>query len=299
MASFFDEIAANRLKSFVLMLVFALFFIAIVYAVVLLLGGGLIAFAVGVLLVLLYAAFTYFKGASVVLAVSRAKPADEKQYANLYASVEGLSSAMQIRMPKVYVIDDPNPNAFATGRRKQPSIAFTSGLLATMNRDELDGVIAHELSHVYDNDILLMTLAIAFAGAIGLVAAYLRMSLFFGFGFGRRGGGSSGILLLVALVVGLLAPLFALLIRLAISRKREYMADANGARVTRNPAGLASALKKIQAYAAKPDSKPVASASEVTASLYFANPFKKGSLANLFSTHPPIEERIKRLQSMY
>ncbi len=297
MASFFDEIGANRLKSLLLMLVFTLFFAAIIYVVVLLLGGGLVAFSIGVVLVLLYAVFTYYHGAKVVLAVANAKPVEERQYPNLFASVEGLSSAMQIRMPKIYVINDPNPNAFAAGRRKEPSIAFTSGLLATMDRDELDGVIAHELSHVYDNDIMLMTLAIAFAGAIGLVAAYLRISLFFGAGLGR--GRNSGSLIIIALLLGILAPFFALLIRLAISRRREYMADANGARVTRNPAGLASALKKIQAYSANPQSRPVAHANEVTASLYFANPFKQGSFSSLFSTHPPIRERIKRLEAMY
>ncbi|MDE1855118.1 MAG: M48 family metalloprotease [Candidatus Micrarchaeota archaeon] len=299
MASFFDEIARNNLRSFVLLGIFAMLFIGIIYFVVYLLGGGLFAFFIGAVLVLAYAAFTYYAGDKLVLAVSRAKEADEKQYANLYASVEGLSSAMQIKMPKIYIINDPNPNAFATGRRSKPSIAFTSGLLSMMNRDELEGVISHELSHVADNDILVMTIAIAFAGAIGLIAAYFRNMIFWGFGFGGRGRGNLGVLLLVAFAIGLLAPLFALLIRLAISRRREYMADANGARVTRNPAELASALKKIQAYEKNPNSPPVMHANEVTAPLYFANPFKASSFANLFSTHPPIEERIKRLQAMY
>ncbi|MCL5239636.1 MAG: M48 family metalloprotease [Candidatus Marsarchaeota archaeon] len=298
MSSFFDEIARNNLKSLLLLVIFAAFFIGIVYLVVYLLGGGIFAFFVGALLVVLYAAFTYYSGDKVVLAVSRAKVADEKQYSNLYASVEGLSSAMQVKMPKVYLINDPNPNAFATGRRSKPSIAFTTGLVQMMDRDELEGVISHELSHIADNDILVMTIAIAFAGAIGLIAAYLRLSVFFG-GFGGRGRNNEGPLLLIALAVGILAPLFALLTRLAISRRREYMADANGARVTRNPAELAGALKKIQAYEKNPRTAPVAHANEVTASLYFANPFKAGSLSGLFSTHPPIEERIKRLQAMY
>ncbi len=298
MSSFFDEIARNNLKSLLLLVIFAAFFIGIVYLVVYLLGGGIFAFFVGALLVVLYAAFTYYSGDKVVLAVSRAKVADEKQYSNLYASVEGLSSAMQVKMPKVYLINDPNPNAFATGRRSKPSIAFTTGLVQMMDRDELEGVISHELSHIADNDILVMTIAIAFAGAIGLIAAYLRLSVFFG-GFGGRGRNNEGPLLLIALAVGILAPLFALLTRLAISRRREYMADANGARVTRNPAELAGALKKIQAYEKNPRTTPVAHANEVTASLYFANPFKAGSLSGLFSTHPPIEERIKKLQAMY
>jgi heat shock protein HtpX len=298
MASFFDEIARNNLKSFLLLAIFTIFFMGVIYFVVYLFGGGLFAFALGAMVVVLYAAFTYYSGDRVVLAISKAKVADEKQYQNLYASVEGLSSAMQIKMPKIYIINDPNPNAFATGRRSKPSIAFTTGLLQTMSRDELEGVISHELSHISDNDILVMTIAIAFAGAIGLIAAYLRLSFFFG-GFEGRGRGNSGLLMLIALAIGLLAPLFALLTRLAISRRREYMADANGARVTRNPAELASALKKIQSYEKNPRSTPVVHANEVTASLYFANPFKASSMMNLFSTHPPIEERIRRLQAMY
>ncbi len=299
MASFFDEIARNNLKSFILLAVFMLFFSAILYLVVFVLGGGIIAFAIGVLLLILYAAFSYFSGDRLVLAISRAKEADQKQYADLYASVEGLSSAMQIKMPKVYIIDDPNPNAFATGRRSKPSVAFTSGLLSMMNKNELEGVISHELSHIGDNDILVMTIAIAFAGAIGLIAAYFRNMIFWGFGFGGGNRNNGGIFLLVAFAVGLLAPLFAILIRLAISRRREYMADANGARVTRNPAELASALKKIEAYEKNPRATPVMHANEITASLYFANPFKANSIMNLFSTHPPIEERIKRLEAMY
>ena len=298
MASFFDEIARNNLKSFLLLAIFTIFFMGVIYFVVYLFGGGLFAFALGAMVVVLYAAFTYYSGDRVVLAISKAKVADEKQYQNLYASVEGLSSAMQIKMPKIYIINDPNPNAFATGRRSKPSIAFTTGLLQTMSRDELEGVISHELSHISDNDILVMTIAIAFAGAIGLIAAYLRLSFLFG-GFEGRGRGNSGLLMLIALAIGLLAPLFALLTRLAISRRREYMADANGARVTRNPAELASALKKIQSYEKNPRSTPVVHANEVTASLYFANPFKASSMMNLFSTHPPIEERIKRLEKMY
>ena len=298
MSSFFDEIARNNLKSFLLLAIFTLFFVGIIYFVVYLLGGGVFAFFIGAALVVLYAIFTYYGGDRVVLAVSRAKEADEKQYETLYADVEGMSSAMQLKTPKIYIINDPNPNAFATGRRGKPSIAFTTGLLQMMDREELEGVISHELSHVADNDILVMTIAIAFAGAIGLIAAYLRLSFFFG-GFGGKGRGNAGPLVLIALAIGILAPFFALLTRLAISRRREYMADANGARVTRNPAELAGALKKIQAYGKNPNTPPVMHANEVTASLYFANPFKTGNLAGLFSTHPPTEERIKRLEAMY
>lgn len=301
MASFFDEIARNKLKSVVLMTVFSLFFVGVIFLFSLYLGLGLFGLVLAVILVVIYGIFVYWSGDKFVLKMSGAKPADPKEYRLLYDTVEGLASANRLPVPKVYVITDPNPNAFATGRnKKHASIAVTTGLLAIMDRDELQGVLAHEMSHIYDNDILFMLVAVVFAGAIGVVAGMARMSLFFG-GMGGGGGRNQngGIILLIGLVIGLLAPFFALLIRLAISRRREYMADANGARITRNPRALADALRKIKGYSEKPNSAGVKRASEVTSSLYFSNPFKAGSLSNLFSTHPPIDERIKRLQSMY
>ncbi len=303
MASFFDEIARNKTKSLIFMFIFTLFFIGILWFFVFaFLGLGWITFAIVSLIVLIYAAYSYYHGEKLVLRVSRAQEADRKQYPNFYAAAEGLSSAMQVPMPKLYVMNDPNPNAFATGRRTSPSICATTGLLSMMNRDELDGVIAHEMSHIADNDVQLMTIAIAYIGAIGLIAAFVRGLMFFGlggFGGNRRGGGAILVLLLVGFVIGLLAPLFATLMQLAISRRREYLADANGARVTRDPASLVSALKKLQTYSAAPAAKPVQHANEVTAPMYFANPFTGKSVMNLFSTHPPIDERIKRLQAMY
>ncbi|MGA3020932.1 MAG: M48 family metalloprotease [Candidatus Micrarchaeales archaeon] len=282
------------------MVIFALLFMAVIFLVVQIFGGGIFAFFIGFILVVLYAIFTYFAGDKLVLAVSRAKEADPHQYATLYSIVEGLASATQIKMPKVYTIDDPNPNAFATGRKSKPSIAVTTGLLTMMKRDELEGVIAHEISHVADNDILVMTIAIAFAGVIGLVAAFIRNMIFFGFGFRGRDRNEGGeVIVLIAFFIGLLAPLFALLIRLAISRRREYMADANGARITRDPGALANALKKIEGYSSRPNAQSVMHANEVTAPLYFSNPFTAKSIMNIFSTHPPIEERIKRLEQMY
>jgi len=300
MASFFDEIAKNRIKSAILMLLFGAVFVVIIYFFVLFMGGGVLGFALGIGLVAAYAIFTYFMGSKMVLAMSGAKEADKKEYRTLYSTIEGLSAAMQIPMPKVYIINDPNPNAFATGRnRKMSAIAVTTGLLAMMDKTELEGVIAHEASHIADNDIQFMLVAVVFGGAIGLIAAYLRMTFFFGFGFQRGGRGNSGMLMLAALLVGIIAPLVAMLVRLAISRKREYMADANGARVIRNPAALASALKKIGAYSANPKAQPAMHANEVTSSMYFSNPLKPGGISNLFSTHPPIAERIKILEGMY
>ena len=302
MASFFDEINKNKIKSILLMLIFGIFFAGIVYIFVLFFGGGLIGLIVGLVLILLYAIFVYATGDKLVLKISRAYEADKTQYRDLYDIVDELATAAMINpAPKVYVINDPNPNAFATGRnKKHASIAVTTGLLQMMNREELTGVISHEMSHIYNNDIQFMLVAVVFAGIIGLIAALFRNILFFGFwgGNGRRNN-DVGIILLLAIIVGVLAPIFAALIRLAISRKREYMADANGARITRAPRYLASALKKIQAYEQNPNAPGVKNVNEITSNLYFANPFNKKSLMNLFSTHPPIEDRIKKLEEMY
>ena len=297
MASYFDEIAVNRFKSLILFAVFTLLFLGIIYMLMLLFGGGPILLAVGLVLILVYGLIVYFAGDRAVLALSKAKLADKAKYPVIYDTVEGLAAASQVPVPKIYIINDPNPNAFATGRNKKASsIAVTSGLLSMMNRNELEGVLAHEMSHVYNNDILFMMVAVVFAGAIGIISALVRGMFFFG-GFGGRRNG--GVLILVALVIGVLAPIFALLLRLAISRRREYMADANGARLIRNPGALASALAKIQAYTSNPQSRPMATANEITASLYFSSPFKAASIMNLFSTHPPIAERIARLKKMY
>jgi heat shock protein HtpX len=299
MASFFDEISRNRIKSILLMLVFGAIFGGIVFLFVALLGGGILALAIGVAIIVLYAAVSYQFGSAMVLKMSRAKIADKKQYKQLYNMIEGLAVANQLKMPTVYVIDDPSPNAFATGKnRNHASIAVTTGLLAMMDKNELEGVIAHEMSHIENNDIQFMLFAVVFAGIIGLMAAVIRNVFFFG-GIGVGENRNAGILVLVGIVIGLLAPLFALLLRLAISRRREYMADANGARIIRAPMYLADALKKIQSYENKPNARPVRHANEITSSLYFENPLNRKSIANLFSTHPPIEERIKRLESMY
>ena len=304
MASFFDEIARNRLKSLVLMALFFALFVAVIAAVVWLFGGGLLALLIGVVVVTAYAVYAYFFGYRTALWLGGAKAeADRRQYASLYSTVEGLALAAQIPVPKVYVVDDPNPNAFATGRNKRiAAVVVTSGLLAMMDRRELQGVLSHELSHIYNGDIQLMTLAVVFAGVIGIIAVVMRSTLLFGgIGMGGRGRNSEGgaLLLIFALILGIIAPLVALLIRLAISRKREYMADANGARMIRDPAALASALKKLQAYSASPRATPVRHANEVTASMYISNPFNMKGVGNLFSTHPPIEDRIKKLEKMY
>ena len=305
MASFFDEIARNRLKSLVLMAAFFALFAAVIAAVVLLLGGGPFAIIVGAVIVAAYALYSYLFGYKTALWLGGAKKeADRKQYASLYGTVEGLALAAQIPLPKVYVVDDPSPNAFATGRdRKISAVVVTSGLLSMMDRRELQGVLSHELSHIADGDIQFMTIAVVFAGVIGIVAVVMRNALLFG-GIGMGGGrGRSGeggaILVILAVVLGILAPIAAMLIRLAISRKREYMADANGARMIRDPHALAGALRKLQAYEANPKAQPVRNANEINASMYISNPFSAKSIGNLFSTHPPLEDRIRKLEQMY
>lgn len=298
MASFFDEIARNKLKSIILMMLFSVFFMLIVYALVLLLGGGLFGIIVGAGIIAVYAIFAYFMGGKVVLKISGAKPTDKSQYPVLYDAVEGLAAASQVPMPEIYIINDPSPNAFATGRDKKHSyVCVTSGLLSMMNKRELEGVIAHEMSHIYNNDMQFMMIAVVFAGAIGLIAAVIRNMFFFGGIGGNRG--NNGVIMIIALVLSILAPIFALLVRLAISRRREYMADANGARLTRDPGSLADALQNIKGYTAKPNTPPVKTANEMTSSLYFTNPLKASSVMNLFSTHPPIDERINRLRQMH
>ena len=296
MASFFDEIAKNKIKSLLLMSIFIVFFSAIIYVFVLFLGGGIFAFVIGFIIVLLYAVFVYFTGDKLTLKMAGAKPADKQQYPTLYSIVEGLAAATQVPVPKIYIVNDPNPNAFATGHnRKASAVAVTTGLLTIMNKRDLEGVLAHEMSHIADGDVQFMMIAIVFVGAIGIMAAVLRNMFWFGGGRGRNGG----MLILIAIVVGILAPIFAALVQLAISRRREYMADANGARLVRDPQGLADALLKIKNYAASPNAQPVKAANEVSGSMYFANPFKGKSLMNIFSTHPPIDERINRLKKMY
>ena len=302
MASYFDEIAKNRLKSLILMFIFGLFFFAIIYVLVIFLGGGIFALTIAALLVIIYAAISFFFGSFFVVKTSGAQEVSQKDYPVLYEIIEGLAAAMQLPMPKVCVTNDPSPNAFATGRDKGHSyVVVTSGLLAIMNKQEIEGVLAHEMSHIADSDIQYMLVAVVFAGAIGLIAALIRNTLFFG-GIGNAGRGrrdDNGIILIIAIVLGILAPLIAMLLRLAISRKREFMADANGARITRDPKGLASALKKISAYEKNPNTRGVMRVNEITSSLYFSSPLKASSITNLFSTHPPIEERIKILEQMY
>ncbi len=237
---------------------------------------------------------SYWFSDKIVLSMNRARPATRKEFFDFYTVVENLSITAGLPMPKLYVIDDPAPNAFATGRdEKHAVVCATTGLLSMMSRTELEGVIGHELSHIKNKDMLLMTIAVVLAGFVAILAnIFLRVSFFGGRNRDRGEGGA--IIAVVAIIAAILAPIAAQLIQLAVSRKREFLADASGALLTRYPEGLASALTKIEHYEV-----PMKNANPATAHLFISSPYgphamQKG-LSRLFMTHPPIEERIKAL----
>ena len=239
---------------------------------------------------------SYWYSDKIALSMAGAKPATREQYFDLYNTVENLAITAGLPMPKIFIIEDPSPNAFATGRNKEHSVvAVTTGLLSIMNKTELEGVISHEMSHIGNKDMLLSTVAVVLVGFVSIVSnMMMRMTMFGGNRDNDREGGS-GIFMIVGIILSILAPIFATLIQLAISRKREYLADASGSLLTRYPEGLASALEKINQYG-----KPMQRQSGAIAHLYIANPLGSGNFAkkasNLFSTHPPIEDRIKKLR---
>jgi heat shock protein HtpX len=232
--------------------------------------------------------------------MSHARLVDRNTEPYIVNTVEGLSIAAGLPMPRAYIIEDPSPNAFATGRNPEnAAIAVTTGLVAKLDRLELEGVIALELSHIMNYDTLVQTMAAVLAGTVVLLSDWMVRSFFWGGGRRRSrdsGGGQAGVILLViGLALAVLSPLFATMIQMAISRKREYVADANGALLTRYPDGLASALRKIAG-----DTNKLSVANKATESLYIYNPLKdyRSGLNSLFNTHPPIDDRIKRLEAM-
>jgi heat shock protein HtpX len=300
----YEQIASNKRRSILLVVGALLLLGAVGYAIGLIYGSG----PVGLVIALVIAGFmsigSYRFGDKVVLASARAREVTAEQEPRLHNVVEGLSIAAGTPKPRVYIVPEQAPNAFATGRDPDhSSIAVTQGLLDTMNRVELEGVIGHEMSHVVDRDILLGTIVATLVGAVVLISEFFMRSWFWGGVGGRRGsnrnGGAAGaILLAVGFVLLILAPIFGQLIRFAVSRQREYLADAQGAMLTRYPPGLASALRKI---AVSPTA--MRSANNATAHLWLNQPSrvegdKLGALEKLFNTHPPIADRIKRLEEM-
>lgn len=270
-----------------------------------LLGFGYIGVAVAIVIAIAMAWGSYFYSDRIALAASRAKPAEGPEYARYHNLVEGLCIAAGLPVPRLYVVDDPAPNAFATGRDpKHAALAVTTGLLGMMNRVELEGVIAHELSHVKNYDILVSTIAVTAVGAVALLADIgLRFMFWGGMREGRRDNNDSGalgaILAVGALALLALAPIIAQLMQFAMSRRREYLADASGVQLTRYPPGLISALEKL-----RDDQAVVHYATRATAQLWIESPLdraedKKGSWLNrAFDTHPPLEDRIKVLKEM-
>jgi heat shock protein HtpX len=295
MATLYTQQTKNVEKTWLLMTVFFVVVVAIGWAFSYYYGNPNILY-IFVAFSILMNIFSYWYSDKIVLKLAGAKEAQKSENFDLYTIVENLSITAGLPMPKVYIVTDPAPNAFATGRNKEHAVVcVTTGILAILNKTELEGVIAHELSHVGNRDMLLSTVVVVLVGFISILASVFRNSLFFGGGRRSNGDGEEGaIIMIVGIILSILAPIVAILIQLAISRKREFLADASGAMLTRYPEGLASALQKISQY-----SQPMVHQSTAIAHLYIADPtgdskFGK-KISNLFSTHPPIEERIKAL----
>lgn len=287
----YQQIAANKRKTWFMMAMF----VVLVGGLAWLFGqmyGTPSIFPYVLIGSLVYVFITFRVGSSMALAVNGAREISKKDNPRLWRIVENLAITNGLPMPKVYIMDDPSPNAFATGRDpKHAAVCATTGLLAIMDDSELEGVMAHELGHVQNYDIRVSMVAFALVAIIGLLADFMLRALWFRDRNNENNGGQ--IFLILGIVAAIVAPFIALLIQMAISRRREYLADATGALTTRYPEGLARALEKIGAHGSATQLQNTS-----TAHLFFANPLKKGSISALFSTHPPLEDRIKRLRGM-
>ncbi len=309
MSTFYSEESANRRNSFLLAMVVVAFLGVFGYVIGYAIGyangdpvvWGIGAVAIAVAFGLLSAIGSYYGGDKLVLATSGAKEVTAEQAPQLFNVVSEMAVAAGIPMPKVYIIDEGSPNAFATGRDPQhSSVAITTGLLKKLNREELQGVIGHEVSHIRNYDIRFTLIVGVLVGSIALLAQlFLRYT--FWFGGGRRsnnnnsgGGGLAVLFLVIGVILAILAPIFTALVQMAVSRQREYLADASSVELTRNPHGLEAALAKISA-----DPDPFDAANGATQHLFIVNPLKKlGGGSALFSTHPPIVDRINRLRQL-
>lgn len=293
----YHEIVANKRRTFFMFFVFFILMILIGWALSYYFQDQAILYvAIGIAVIQSWV--SYYFADSIALATTGAQEAPKEQFGELHRVVENLAITAGLPKPRIYVVDDPAPNAFATGRNPEhAAIAVTTGLLQLLEKRELEGVIAHELSHVGNRDILVMTVAVTLVGAVVLIADIFTRSWFWR-SRDDNDNRSGGLLALIAIALAILAPLFAQLIQLAISRKREYLADASGVLLTRFPEGLASALEKIERY-----EQPMKSANRATAHLFVNEPFgveeqKSSWLSTIFSTHPPIPDRVKKLHEM-
>lgn len=286
----YSAIAANKRNTVLIMTVFVGLVTAIGYVISLLMGGSPYITVWVLIGALIYALIQYFAASKLAVAMTGAKQIEKRDNPRLWRMVENLAITTGMPMPKVYVIDDPAPNAFATGRDPQHAIvAATTGIMEIMEDRELEAVMAHEMGHVRNYDIRVSMIAFGLAAAIGILSDIVLRFLFFGGGDNRN---IHPAVYLVGIVVLILAPIAALMIQAAISRQREYLADATGAMTTRDSEGLASALEKL-----KSNGRPMQRQSSSTAHLFFSNPLKPGSIAKLFSTHPPLDDRIARLRN--
>jgi len=298
MINFYEQIERNKIRSAFIVTGFVVFVIAAAYLITYSLNLDN-SFLIGAIFFSIISTTTsYFYGDQIVILLNKAIPADRKKYFNFYTVTENLAMANKTPMPKIYVIESDAMNAFATGRDPQhATVCATTGLLDKLNRTQLEGVIAHELSHIKNYDIRLMMIVSILIGTISILTNIASRSMFFG-GNRRRNnddnGGFGAILALIGIILMIFAPLIARLVQFAISRQREFLADASSVKLTRQPSGLIEALEIISK-----DSNILESASTATASLYISNPFsKENKLATLFSTHPPVTARIKALREM-
>jgi heat shock protein HtpX len=290
----YDQIGTNKFKTAFYIGVFLIFIIALGWLFSYIYNSPAILI-IAVIVAIVQASASYFWGDSIALAMTHAQAVKKPDNPELYRIVENLAITAGIPAAKIYIINDDSPNAFATGRDPaHSSIAVTTGLLEIMEKNELEGVIAHEMSHIGNRDSLLMVVIVVLVGVVAIASdLFFRIGFWGGFGDDDNGG-NNGITLLIGIIIAILAPIMATLIQLAISRKREYLADANGALLTRYPEGLANALRKISEY-----KKPVRYANDATSLLFIMNPRKKRSwFSALLDTHPPVEERIKVLKDM-
>lgn len=294
----YNAIGQNKRRSVLLIFVFLIVITILGYVFARAYDNpGILLLAVGFSFVSAFV--SYFFSDSITLAISKAQEIDRQTAPDLFRVVENLTITAGLPLPRIYIIDDTAPNAFATGRDpKHAVVCVTTGILQKLNKTELEGVIAHELSHVGNYDIRFMTLVVVLVGSVTLLADWFLRFSFFGGRKSRDNNQGGQAFMLIGLVLAILSPIVATIIQLAVSRQREYLADASGALLTRYPEGLANALEKISQ-----DEEPLEAANKATASLYIVNPLKNqrngvGWFANLFNTHPPIEERIKRLREM-
>ncbi|MDO8583052.1 MAG: zinc metalloprotease HtpX [bacterium] len=296
----YSQISANKTKTWLIIILFVLFITTILFVYGKASGYGLSYAGIGLVISGLMTFASYYYSDKMVLAMSGAKQIKKSDSPELFRIVENLCIGAGIPMPKIYIISDTATNAFATGRDPKHSVVcVTTGILEKLNKAELEGVIAHELSHIQNYDIRVMSVVVILVGLVALLADFFMRSLWYGGNRRDRESNNSAqsIFLIIGIVLAILSPIIATLIQLAVSRKREFLADASGALLTRYPEGLAAALEKI----AK-DKEPLEAANNATAHLYISNPFKakisRHWFTNLFNTHPPIEERIKILRSM-